>query len=114
MGPAPAEVPEASRQRVVEVLQGLPLIFEANQGQTDPQVDFLARGRGYTLFLSPTQAALVLRGRAAESELAAATPSEAGREAEEKPPGAGAAPSPDDRASAQEQAFVSEEEAGAA
>ena len=30
----------------------LPLSFEANQGQTDPQVKFLARGPGYTLFLT--------------------------------------------------------------
>ncbi|HSE57791.1 MAG TPA: hypothetical protein VLA99_03735, partial [Nitrospiraceae bacterium] len=38
----------------------LPLSFEANQGQTDAQVKFLARGRGYTLFLLPTGAALAL------------------------------------------------------
>ena len=29
----------------------LPLSFEVNHGQTDPQVKFLSRGRGYTLFL---------------------------------------------------------------
>jgi hypothetical protein len=33
----------------------LPLHFEANRGQTDPQVDFLARGPGYTVFLTPNQ-----------------------------------------------------------
>jgi hypothetical protein len=38
----------------------LPLSFEANQGQTDPQVNFLSRGSGYTLFLTPTEAALAL------------------------------------------------------
>ena len=27
----------------------IPLSFEANQGQTDPQVQFLARGPGYTV-----------------------------------------------------------------
>src|SRR5260370_24689717 len=36
----------------------LPLSFEENQGQTDPRVKFLARGKGYTVFLpdneSPT------------------------------------------------------------
>ena len=31
----------------------LPLSFEANQGQTAPQVGYLARGQGYSLFLSP-------------------------------------------------------------
>ncbi len=39
----------------------LPLSFEANQGQTDERVDFLARGRGYTVFLTPTEAVLALR-----------------------------------------------------
>jgi hypothetical protein len=38
----------------------LPLSFEANQGQTDPQVNFLARGQGYALFLTPTEAVLNL------------------------------------------------------
>jgi hypothetical protein len=36
------------------------LSFETNKGQTDPDVDFLARGQGYTLFLRPTEAALSL------------------------------------------------------
>jgi hypothetical protein len=39
----------------------LPLSFEANQGQTDAQVKFLSRGRGYSLFLTPNEAVLVLR-----------------------------------------------------
>ena len=39
----------------------LPLAFEANQGQTDPAVHFLARGLGYTLFLTGTEAVLVMR-----------------------------------------------------
>jgi hypothetical protein len=39
----------------------LPLSFEINQGQTDPQVNFLARGSGYTLFLTPTEAVLSLQ-----------------------------------------------------
>src|SRR5438128_1500239 len=34
----------------------IPLSFEANQGQTDPQVQFLARGPGYTVFLTATEA----------------------------------------------------------
>ena len=38
----------------------LPLSFEANQGQTDPQVAYLARGAGYTLFLTPAEAVLRL------------------------------------------------------
>src|SRR5262245_35797420 len=38
----------------------LPLAFEANRGQTDPQVKFLSRGQGHTLFLRSTDAVLVL------------------------------------------------------
>jgi hypothetical protein len=39
----------------------LPLAFEANQGQTDPRVNFLSRGAGYSLFLTPNEAVLSLR-----------------------------------------------------
>ncbi len=39
----------------------LPLSFEANQGQTDPRVRFLARGSGYTLFLTDDEAVLTLK-----------------------------------------------------
>ncbi|MCI0528618.1 MAG: SBBP repeat-containing protein, partial [Nitrospira sp.] len=39
----------------------LPLSFEANQGQTDAQVKFLSRGKGYALYLTSTEAVLVLR-----------------------------------------------------
>ena len=39
----------------------LPLIFERNQGQSDPRVKFLARGGGYTLFLTADEAVLALR-----------------------------------------------------
>ncbi len=38
----------------------LPLRFEPNHGQTDSQVDFLARGNGYTLFLTPDEAVMSL------------------------------------------------------
>src|ERR1700730_2008203 len=37
---------------------GLPLFFEANQGQTDSQVKFLTRSKGYTLLLTPTETVL--------------------------------------------------------
>jgi beta-propeller repeat-containing protein len=39
----------------------LPLSFEANRGQTDPSVDFLVRGVGYTLFLSADETVVSLR-----------------------------------------------------
>jgi beta-propeller repeat-containing protein len=41
----------------------LPLHFESNQGQVDSQVRFLARGSGYSLFLTPTEAVLALKER---------------------------------------------------
>lgn len=37
----------------------LPLFFEANQGQTDPSVHFLARHAGYTLLLKSAETVLV-------------------------------------------------------
>ena len=37
-----------------------PLAFEANRGQADEQVKFLARGAGYTVFLTPTEAVVAL------------------------------------------------------
>ena len=36
--------------------------FEANQGQTDEQVDFLSQGHGYTIFLTAKEAVLRLAG----------------------------------------------------
>jgi len=38
----------------------LPMAFEPNRGQTDPRVRFLARGGGYTLFLTGSDAVLSL------------------------------------------------------
>jgi hypothetical protein len=67
----------------------LPLSFEANHGQVDAQVKYLARGQGYTLFLTPDAAVLGLRnGGAGKSTAwlrlvlqgAATTPAIAGEE----------------------------------
>jgi hypothetical protein len=41
------------------------LSFEANQGQADPQVQFLSRGSGSTLYLTGTEAVLQFQGPAA-------------------------------------------------
>jgi len=49
---AAAQATEPSRYATRLMPYGqLPLSFEANQGQTDDQVQFLAHGPGYTLFL---------------------------------------------------------------
>src|SRR5258706_11247567 len=50
-----------------------PLAFEVNRGQTDDAVRFLSRGRGYNLFLTPTEAVLSVR-RAGGSAGAASAP----------------------------------------
>src|SRR2546430_5556702 len=51
--------------RLRQVPLSIPLSFEANRGQTDPSVRFLLRGRGSTLFLTPSEAVLVLKSREA-------------------------------------------------
>jgi hypothetical protein len=60
MSSAPART-DVNAARPVALYSHLPLSFEKNQGQTDPQVKFLARGGGYTLFLATDEAVLVLR-----------------------------------------------------
>ena len=54
------DIPNRTK-RGVKAYGKLPLSFEANQGQTDGQVNFLSRGNGYTLFLTPTTAVLSLK-----------------------------------------------------
>jgi Beta-propeller repeat len=44
--------------RADAVLRGMPLGFEPNQGQSDPQVKFLARGSGYGLYFTHAEAVL--------------------------------------------------------
>ena len=46
----------------------VPLFFEPNLGQTDPQVKFLARGSGYGLFLTADEAVLELRHSALSTQ----------------------------------------------
>ncbi|MGB0037203.1 MAG: Ig-like domain-containing protein, partial [Candidatus Acidiferrales bacterium] len=53
-GASSADKGAATRAKSVSV----PLFFEANQGQTDPQVRFLTRSSGYTLFVTPTETVL--------------------------------------------------------
>lgn len=53
------------------VSANLPLSFEANQGQTDAQVKFLARTKAYSLFLTPDKAVFSLAGDGADQPGAA-------------------------------------------
>jgi hypothetical protein len=58
----PREVPSAVTTGQIRDQYGqVPLSFEANEGQTDPHVQFLAHGPGYALFLSPNEAVFSLR-----------------------------------------------------
>src|SRR5688572_11886383 len=49
----------------------LPIAFETNQGQADSQVQFLARGPGYGLFLTPTDAVLTFNSAATSLDVGA-------------------------------------------
>ncbi|MGD9730500.1 MAG: hypothetical protein AB7L09_10120 [Nitrospira sp.] len=54
--------PSAPSTAVLQSTYGkLPLSFEANHGQWDPAVQFITRGRGHQLFLTPNEAVLALR-----------------------------------------------------
>ncbi len=46
---------------VLQAYGQLPMRFELNQGQTDAQVSYLARGSGYAVFLTPTEAVMTLQ-----------------------------------------------------
>ncbi|MBI2989559.1 MAG: hypothetical protein HYY45_22595, partial [Deltaproteobacteria bacterium] len=59
--PTSPQIPQATKDRIQATFLKAPLHFEANQGQSDGQVKFLARGSGYTMFLTATEAVLVLR-----------------------------------------------------
>src|SRR5258705_341719 len=58
----------ATDARVSESYGKLPLHFEANRGQTDKDVRFLSRGRGYALYLTASEAVLVLAKPGADAK----------------------------------------------
>lgn len=64
----PKTVSPAARGRIQATYAALPLAFEKNQGQTDAQVEYMARGKGYTLFLTANDAVFSLQSRPAASE----------------------------------------------
>ncbi len=69
----------ATLQHTAERAYGkLPLRFEANRGQTDSRVRFMARGSGYTLFLTPRESVLSLQ-KALPHAAGAKTPGTNGR-----------------------------------
>ncbi|MGB0010979.1 MAG: SBBP repeat-containing protein [Candidatus Sulfotelmatobacter sp.] len=74
--------PVKSKPDARALLSQLPLIFEPNQGQTDPSVKFVSRGAGYSLFLDSTGAVLAMR----TAQPASASRSAASRDASENGP----------------------------
>ena len=58
-----------SKVRVHPVAAAGPLRFEANRGQTAPRVRFLARGKGYALFLTEKEAVFSLNAEGSRAAL---------------------------------------------
>jgi Bacterial Ig-like domain (group 3)/Beta-propeller repeat len=50
-----------SKARALQTYGKVPLSFEPNRGQVDSQVQFLSRGQGYALYLTPGEAVLQLQ-----------------------------------------------------
>src|ERR1700684_1161312 len=60
------------RGRVQASMGKLPLAFEANQGQTDPQVKYMARGNGYAVFLTANETVFAMQASSQTSITGAA------------------------------------------
>ena len=50
----------AHKPKTAKTFGNVPMQFEANRGQSVPQVQFISRGSGYSLFLTSTEAVIVL------------------------------------------------------
>ena len=61
-------VAAATHGHVIDSYGKLPLQFEANQGQANEAVRFLSRGSGYSLYLTASEAVLVLATPSAEGK----------------------------------------------
>ncbi len=57
-----AQSPEEARKEAMNKISGLPLYFEANRGQVDPSVHYLARSGRFSLFLTDDAAVFSLIG----------------------------------------------------
>jgi photosystem II stability/assembly factor-like uncharacterized protein len=71
-----ASLPSPTKAEIAGQYGKLPLSFEGNEGQADPQVKFISKGPGYELFLTATGAVLTLRQpcpQAGQSKLATPT-----------------------------------------
>src|SRR5947209_16249419 len=70
---SPAQDTAAAQAQAREAYGKVSLIFEANEGQTDPQVNFLQRANGATVFLTPTEAVFALSVPSADAGAATAS-----------------------------------------
>jgi len=64
-----AAVSAEQRGRIQASMNALPLGFEVNQGQTDPQVKYTARGNGYAVFLTENKTVFALTSAGASSAI---------------------------------------------
>src|SRR5580658_9048710 len=69
--PSATSLTPAQKTNLTNAYGTLPLAFEANQGQTAPEVRYLAHGQSYELFLTNQEAVLTLRQPAAASDKSA-------------------------------------------
>src|ERR1700690_3724685 len=67
LAPAAKRPTPGQSATVVQQYAKLPLSFEPNLGQAKGDTKFLARGDGYSLFLTSDQAVLVMKGHASKS-----------------------------------------------
>jgi len=56
-----AEPDSATRRRLSNTFSRLPLCFQSNEGQAEPDVRFISAGNGHTLLLKPNEAVIALR-----------------------------------------------------
>ena len=73
-------VSDRQRAQIAGTYGKLPIRFEANEGQTDAEVKFIARGSGYNLFLTPAEAVMTLRKEAPRTRRTSKTASDASAE----------------------------------
>jgi len=62
------KIDRTTRARIEQAYGKLPMRFEANEGQTDARVKFMARGAGYSVFLTGDEAVMQLHKQELKTE----------------------------------------------
>src|SRR5450631_3573024 len=68
MTKAPLQAPPKNAAEWSQAMSKSPLSFQANEGQTDAQVRYMAHGAGYELFLTDQEAVVTLRQPVAKKD----------------------------------------------